>query len=384
MNRQTLSRPARFGLIAAVSGAVLLVLGLLLAVFGAVQTMPSYLAGWLFLAAIPFGALPLVLALDLVGPVAVSPASALVAAALRRQLLLAPLAAVLAIPLLFRVPELFLHGTLHTPLDRFWMAVPFYVPRVIVVLILWTLLALSFAGRRAVRHKGWAAAGLALHFVLGTIAATDFAMAVEPGWTSADFGVLFMASQCVIALSCAILFSLLPASQDRRRLARQTEPGAAKLDALGLVLLGLTGLWMFLQYTQFETIWSADLPAEIIWYIHRDAGGGHAAAWIGVIGGFVLPVLMLPWRRADAVRLVAGLLLAVQMLDMLWLITPAYRALFTITFIDVIEMAGMAGIGFGGFFLLGLLKGPEAELRSFPAVTEVSGRHGAERSAGVS
>ena len=384
-----MSGPVRAGAVIAVIGAALLVTGVLLAVFGDALTMPSYLAGWLFLAAIPFGALPLVLALDLIGPVAISPASAMVVAALRRQLLLAPVAAVLAIPLLFRVNLLFLHGKLHTPLDRAWMTVGFYVPRVIVVLMIWSALAVASSVWRGRLSKPVTAACLALHFILGTIAATDFAMAVEPGWTSADFGVLFMASQCVIALSCAILIGIL---YPGRRSARSAEPIlpvlALPLLALpGLVLLGLTGLWMFLQYTQFEAIWSADLPAEIIWYIHRDAGGGHAVEWIGFIGGFALPALMLPSRRADAVRLVAGLLLVVQMLDMLWLITPAYRAAFTITLIDVIEMAGLAGIGFGGLLLLGLLAEPGTALQRRPAalppVIDASGRS-AGRSARLS
>jgi hypothetical protein len=354
----------------AAAGAGLLIIGILLAVFANVQTMPSYLAGWLFLAAIPFGALPLVMALDLMapGPAGFAWTYPLVAI-LRRQLLLAPLAALLAIPLLFRVHALYLHAPLpHTPFGRAWMTIAFYIPRVIVYLGLWSLLALLFARPRPGMPRAVAALGLMLHLIIATFAATDLAMAVEPGWMSSDFPVLFMAGQCVIALSVAALRMGSAGASAR-------EPGRvavmqAGLGAAGLALLGLTGLWIFVQYTQYETIWSADLPAEIIWYIHRDAGGGPAVEWIGFIGGFVLPLLMLPSRRADAVRLVAALLLAVQMLDMLWLITPAFRATFTITLIDVIEMAGLAGIGFGFLLLLDIFIAPAtSSLRQAPRRT---------------
>ena len=58
--------------------------------------MPSYLANWLFWSSLPFGALPVVMMLDLAGPRAgfgLEPA-------LRRLLLLMPLAALLLIPVL--------------------------------------------------------------------------------------------------------------------------------------------------------------------------------------------------------------------------------------------------------------------------------------------
>ena len=351
-----------------VIGAALLVLGICLAVFRNVLTMPSYLAGWLFLSAIPFGALPLVAGIELAH--LTQPYFAWtrpLAGVLRRQLLLAPLALLLAIPMLLRMHELYLHSPLpHTPFSRFWMIVIFYRARVSAYLVLWTLLCIVFAAAppvgRPQSRRGLAAFTLMLCLIMGTFFATDLVMAVEPGWGTSDFGVLFMISQCVIALSCAILRTgamARAAAGPRTDLTRVdrawTRLALAELHGAGIMLLGLTGVWIFVQYTQFEAIWSADLPSEIIWYIHRDAGSGHIVEWVGFVGGLILPAMLLPSRRPGAAPVSAMVLLLVQALDMLWLITPAFRIKFTIIGIDAVEMLGMIGIGFGILLLLDLM-----------------------------
>jgi hypothetical protein len=323
-----------------VIGIAALVLGLILSRH--IQTMPSYLAAWLFIAALPFGALPLVMAADLLNAAGQpSPGTLMFAAPLRRQLLLAPLAALLVIPVLFRVHPLFFHGAhLATPLARAWMAPAHYIIRVILYLIVWTILALIFARPPAPdrpQRPAMAVFGLLLHFIIGAMAATDFAMAVEPKWTSADFGLIFIASQSLIALSFAML-----------RQGRAWMPATRQAT----VLLGLVGVWMFLQFTQFLAIWSANMPAEVIWYLHRDAAGGHTIEWIGFIGGFVLPLIILPMRRHAGVAAMAALLLAVQALEMLWLITPSFRAKFALLGIDIIELIGLLGIVIGAALIL--------------------------------
>lgn len=310
--------------------------------------MPSYLAAWLFIEALPFGALPLVMVADLLGMEERSRPQALIfAAPLRRQLLLAPLAALLAIPMLFRVHPLFFHGEhLATPLARAWMAPAHYIIRVVIYLIVWTVMALFFALPPTPRHprsRGLTVLGLLLHFVIGSFAAVDFAMAVEPKWSSGDFGLLFIASQSVIALSFAML-----------RQGRAWMP----VTRQAMVLLGLVGCWMFLQYTQFLPIWSANMPAEAVWYLHRDADGGHTIEWIGFIGGFVLPLLILPLRRYGGIAAIAALLLVVQALGMLWLITPSFRAKFALLGIDIAEFIGLLGIVIGISLILDEMRRP--------------------------
>lgn len=340
--RRYFSHRGRIVLVLFLAGGVaLLVLGILLAALAGVLTMPSYLAAWVFIAAIPFGALPVVMVIDLAGPVSMP----LFAGALRRQLLFAPVAALFAIPLLFRVRELFFHGTaLSTPFAQFWMAPPHYIIRVILYLIVWTALAVVFAfapvyprtGRRAL-----AALGLMMHFAISMLAAVDFVMAVEPKWTSAMFGLIFMATQTVIALTVAAL-----------RAGTAWRPGT---ERLGIALIIMISLWMFVQYTQFEAIWSADLPSEITWYIHRDAGGGHIAEWLGFIGGFLIPLVLLTLRRPGSLTVAVWVLLLVQLLDVWWLITPAFRATFILKGIDFVEMLGLLGIASGAMLLLDLV-----------------------------
>ncbi|MGH7211776.1 MAG: hypothetical protein ACREF1_09990, partial [Acetobacteraceae bacterium] len=69
-------------------GAAALLLALLLGLLAGVAMIPSYLAAWLFWAAFPIGALPLLMALDLLG----GASSAHLLPALRRLALNVPVA----------------------------------------------------------------------------------------------------------------------------------------------------------------------------------------------------------------------------------------------------------------------------------------------------
>ncbi len=300
--------------------SVTLVAGILLAVlvmlFGH-AVLPSYLAAWLFASAIPFGALPAVM----LGGLFNRPS-----AALRMQLWLAPLAALAVIPLLLHLPVLFPAGLPHiTSFARFWFSRPAFVIRIIVSLFLWTILALIFSRPWRAISPPAAILGLSAHLILGTVIANSLAMIVEPNWHATDFGILFIVSQSVIAVSFAVL------------------SGAAQLRR---VLLSLLAAWAFLQFTQYLIIWSADLPSEIPWYIHRDAGFGSALEAGGFALGVVVPAILLAYRARLAVRCAAALAIIVQAFNMLWFITPSYRVRFTLTGFDIAEMAALAAIAF--------------------------------------
>ena len=153
--------------------------------------------------------------------------------------------------------------------------------------------------------------------------------------------MLLIASQATIAIS----FALLMAGGPWRRTA--PEPAAA-------FLLAAVAAWIFMQFIQFLVIWSADKPTDITWYLHRDNAGSIVAVWIAVVIGFLLPVCALlapPLRRHRlTLPVIAGLSLAVQALAMLWLITPSVRHVFTVSGMDVLELAGIGGLTLGASF----------------------------------
>ncbi len=339
--------PASLG----VGVAALLCIALLAGV-SAGPVMPSYLAAWLFWLALPAGALPLVMALDLAVPVPVADAAGSVRDAVRLPLLLLPALRLLlvALPLvaLFAIPVLLAQsGLFGDAASRHGFAAGWYAPgaralRAVVVLLVWSGLALLFL--RPGRPRALAALGLVVHLFAGTLLAMDLAMSVAPGLDSAAYGLLLIASQCGIAFSAAVLLAGLPATFLPGRGA--SGPGAVPGSVIA-TLLWLLAAWMFLQFNQYLVIWSANLPREIVWYQQRDAGLGRAAEWFALLA-FLVPLLAatVPWLARDARVLagLAGLVLLMHLVETLWLITPSFRGAFTLSLADLLGLAGIGGV----------------------------------------
>lgn len=312
--------------------ALVLAGGIALAASGA-RMMPSYLAAWLFLLAFPVGALPLVMGMELAG------AAALPAAApLRRMLVLLPLAALFVVPVLLRPAALY-DWMAHPPhgFAGLWYERRFFIARMVAGLVIWSVLALLFLrpppARKAAGRGGLAALGLMLHFVIGTVAAIDWTMSVHLPLASSVVGLLLMAAQCSVAASAAALVTA-------------ARGGAAGGVGAGLAALvaALIGAWMFLHFTQFLVIWSADKPEEAAWYLHRSHGLGAAAEWLGLIA-FVVALALL--RRPVIPALlaaVAGVLLFTHLVEMLWLVTPGFRNRFTVSLPDALAMLGAVAV----------------------------------------
>ena len=289
--------------------------------------MGSILAAWLIFLAVPAGALPLVLGLELAGFGGASHTGYL-----RRLLILMPAAAIAGVVILAFLPPL-LPGSAHaqTGFAGQWFSPLWLFVRGALVLLFWTALALaSLRPPRGAPRSALCAIGLAAHAVLATLAATDWIMALSPGLNSAGLGVLLMAAQCGLALSLALLVYRAP------------PPGAVTL------LLVLTGAWGVLHMTHYLVIWSADKPAEITWYLQRGNVLGEATVWLGV-AALVLALCVLgpaSWRvRRGALPACAGLLLAAHVLEISWLVLPSLRGAFTFTPEDAAGLAALVMLG---------------------------------------
>ena len=313
--------------------------------------MPSYLGAWLFILALPLGALPVVMGLELMGQ-----PEDLVTALLRRLVAIMPLAAVLAIPVLFAAKGLFpALVAAGDGLPGWWMTAPFFLARAVVFLAVWTALSVVFSRPAALLPVGGrrpllAGAGLALHFVMATLAADDWAQAVEPSFNSSAFGLLLIATQTGLAVSLAVTMA---ATGRRPTLDRRD---GTVTQYLGTVLAVLLGLWGFLVFTQYLVVWSANLPKEVVWYQHRAAGIGQAAEDSAAILCFMALLCLLSRRllRAPGVLAwTAAALVVLHGVEMLWLVTPAFRATFSVTIADLLALGGAAALGIGAATLFG-------------------------------
>ena len=243
----------RGALVPVLVGIVALGVAFALSLLGGVRLLPSYLAAWLFCFGVPVGALAVLMALEVAGA-----AGAPLADPLRSTVAALPVLAVLAAPILLHPDALFpLHGSTSP-----------FVLRAVVFLVLWTLLSLVFQRRPAwpgSPRRALAVVGLAVHSVIGTVAATDWALSLDPGLGSSSFGLLLMVSQCGAAVSVAVLLA-----------AWSGRPWMAP-SGLAALFLCLLGAWIFLEFTQFLIVWSANLSNEVAWYQRRSAGIGLVA-----------------------------------------------------------------------------------------------------------
>lgn len=309
-----------------VAAAGLALWGVLAAV--GIAVMPSYLAAWLFWMALPLGALPLVMALELMrGEWPVLPV-------LRRMLLLLPVGAVLALPVMLRFAPLYQRPGLAHRLPAAWMAPGAFLSRMVVVLVLWVLLALLFSRTPRRARPGLAVLGLMAHLLLVTLAALDWVMALDPGVASSAFGVLLLAAQVGTALAAA-LFVVAVSSRDA--LPEELVP------LLGTALGG----WVFLHLMQYLVIWSANLPDEIVWYQVRMAGLGAPAVWFGVAAAVLTFAAMVPHgfiRTPWVMASVAAMLLVAHLVEMLWLVTPPFRGALVPGWADLPALLGLGGV----------------------------------------
>ncbi len=274
--------------------------------------MPAYVAAWLAFLALPAGALPIVLGMEMAGF-----GGAGQSGYLRWQLVLMPVAALIGLPVLIGLHSVYPWAAHQPPgFAGWWFSQPWFALRGVGYLAIWTAIALmALRPHRNAPRVGLCVAGLVLHAVVGTLAAIDWVMSLSPGLNSAAFGLLLIAAQCALALSVAVLVcSVSP------------PPGAVAL------LLTASGVWAVLHLVHYLIIWSADKPSEITYYLHRDGLLARSAVWFAVaavVGSFVL----LGVARMGSLRVVlAGCalsLLVAHLVEMAWLVIPSVRGSFS-------------------------------------------------------
>jgi hypothetical protein len=285
---------------------------------------------------------------------------------------LAPLMVVLYVPLLFGIPELYAWarpGGVAAPelsaLQQVYLRVPFFLARAAVYFVAW--LALAFWLNRWSRQQEQesdalvlrtrqrrlellSGGGLVLYGLTMTFAAVDWTMSLEPQWFSTVYGFLVLIGQALVAMAFAILVTSW--------LARD-EPYAAVVSPelwhdLGNLLLAFVMLWAYIAFSQLLIIWSGDLPEEIRWYLHRAHGGWN---WVGV--GLVVLHFAVPFglllsrrmtRRAQGLTTVAAVLFGIHLLDVFWLVMPAFfPGQLRVHWLDIVAPIAVGGLWLAAF-----------------------------------
>ncbi len=343
-----LSRSLVVGLVVGVVGLALCVLGLL---GDPVQFFRSYLFAYLFWLGISFGCLVLLLTYHIAGGGwgdALCPI-------LQPAALTLPLMAILFIPLVFGMRDLYLwarpEAVAADPLLQHkepYLNVPFFLIRAVIYLVAWSGLAYVLrrwslthgTGERLPRLSGL---GLILLALTATFAMIDWVMSLEPHWYSTIYAAMVVLGGMVSAFAFAVLVRLLLAN------VRAPVPDRQTLNDLGSLLLAFVMGWAYLAFSQYLVIWAGNLDQEIPWYVRRLQGGWELVALFVTLFHFVLPFVLLLSRslkrNPTTLGAIAALLLVTGVVDTFWVVTPAfYPNGFHIHWLDVAALVGIGGL----------------------------------------
>jgi hypothetical protein len=242
-----------------------------------------------------------------------------------------------------------------------YMNVPAFVARTVIYFAVWTVMALCLR-RWSLQQDGTtdltptrkartlSGPGVVLYALAVTFAWVDWLMSLEPDWFSTMYPVIICGGQILCAFAFAIL--LLARFRNEAPYAAVLKPD--HFHQLGNLLLTFVMFWTYVSFGQLLIIWSGNLPHEIVWYLHRIAGG-----WKGIVGflalfNFFLPFFLLLFRGSkrhiQALRALAAIVFVSQIVNAWWLVVPAFFPTgIHLHWMDFAAVAGLGGLWTANF-----------------------------------
>lgn len=347
----------------AIAGAVVVAVCLAAGMADKAEFFRSYLIAYLFWIGITLGSLALLMVQHLTGGRWALVIRRILEASTRTL----PLMAVAAVPLLVGMKSLYIwsrSGETDPVIvaKHFYLNPAFFTLRMVFYFAIWFALAyfLNLWSRQEdtgganvplwMRLEGLSGIGLVLYGFTVTFASVDWVMSLEPRWYSTIYGLLFMVSQALSAMAFSI--TILVWLADRKPLSQVVRP--AQFQDLGSFLLTFVMLWAYLEFSQFLIIWGGNLSDEIPWYLRRMEGvWGHVGILL-VILSFFFPFFLLLFRhvkrRTRSLLIVALLVLMMRLVDMYWMVLPAFGGgNVRLSWLDVALPFGLGGIWFAYF-----------------------------------
>lgn len=334
------------------------------AFFSPVQFFRSYLFAFIFWIGFPLGGMAIVMMNHLTGGNWGLPIRRALEAASRTL----PLMLVLFIPIFFGMRLLYswaqpaaVRADPVLQYKHFYMNDWFFIVRTIFYFAVWILFAYLLnrwsaqqdeTGERriATRLESFSGPGLVVYGLLITFGCVDWVMSLDSHWYSTIYGLLFMVVQGLAALSFGVYVARR--LSDYEPIASYVNPG--RFQDLGNLLLTFVILWAYLAFSQFLIIWSGNVKTEIPWYLVRARGGWAALALFLIVFHFFVPFLLLLWRDVKRrMRTIAGVavgLMFVTLVDVYWLVAPAFQPNHpSVHLLDFCAPTAIGGIWIAGF-----------------------------------
>ena len=275
-----------------------------------------------------------------------------------------PVLTVLSIPILLGVKKIYpwasnpdmLGNEATGHFRKMWLQPGFFVVRAVVYFAVWNLLAYLLNKwsaeqdrtadvRLKDRMSSLSAPGTVLWSLTWSWAMLDWVMSLEPKWYSSIYGMVFMVIACLTAVSFSVI--MLRMLNDYEPLRESYDP--PRLNDLGNFMLTFTLLWTYMSFSQFLIIWSGNLKQEIPWYkVRAFTPWGYVAAAL-LIFHFFVPFFILLQRRVkrrlERLSVLAFWMLFISLVDVYWLVVPAFRSEGPrVSPLDIVALIGIGGI----------------------------------------
>ena len=322
-------------------GWILLIAGVAIAALGYIvdarRMAFDNIIGYLFLASVAAGSVFLV-ALEYIGGAVWSVPTRRVNEFLGALVLLLPL---IALPMFFHLHDVY-HWTHEEVVaaDKLlagkspYLNVNFFILRFVLIFAVWSLFHFLFT-RNSTKQDTTkdqklttinirlAAVFMPVFAISLTLTAVDWAMSLEPHWSSTIFGVYYFSGTVLAALSAATYiiiklheYGYLPKVQ------------RDSFYSLGALMFAFINFWAYIAFSQFLLIWYADLPEETVWFMSRWRNGWEYVSVLLIVVHFAVPYFALLTQDSKMdlkrLKLMAIWILFAHLLDLYWLVMPTY------------------------------------------------------------
>jgi hypothetical protein len=338
------------------------------------QALRSWLLGFIFWAGIGIGGLGIVLLQYLTGG-AWGVVIRRTAEAASRTL---PIIFILFLPILIGVTHLY--EWTHLPADDYaiahrgwYMTVSGWITRSIIYFILWGVMmyllnkwsreqdaATDYEQSARILGTATRFSGptLVIYCLVVSFAVVDWLMTLDPHWFSTIWGLLFVAGW---ALSC-FCFSVIILAYLWDKAPMNRVLGKRHFHDLGKLMLALTMVWAYFNFSQFLIIYSGNIPEETVWYLARTRYGWQFIGVLLIVFHFAVPFLILLSRdikrQPKRLAYLAAFILLMRVVDMYYIIGPSHRIhppagygiSYQFSILDVIAPIAVGGIWLWYFF----------------------------------
>jgi len=136
-----------------------------------------------------------------------------------------------------------------------------------------------------------------------TVISYIFAMTLQPGWHSTIFGPYFVVGAIFSGIAALMIVMIVL----RRVFGLQRYLKQIHFDHLSKLLLVMSLLWFYFTFSEYLTAFFGNEPSEMRVFYYKLTGPYAPFFWGMVAANFVIPVLILSFRRT---RTIPGILVA--------------------------------------------------------------------------